>query len=432
MNRNSLKISITYILVGIVWIYLSDSVDSPTFFANSATFQTVKGIAYVLFTGVILYWYLRHSERKHLLISERFNAGIRKNARELETINNQITGILESVPNGFFSINEQWIITYWNKEAERLLGRPRDAVLGQNIWDLFPEATNLKFYDYYHRAMLKRKAYRFQEFYIPVDAWLEVNVYPTQDGISVFFRDVTYVKKSNIERKRRIKELAASNAELEQFAYIASHDLQEPLRMVTSFLTQIEKKYNDKLDDKGRQYIHFAVDGAKRMRKIILDLLEYSRIGKEDSEIEDIVVNDLIDDIALLNATLFKEEKITLNVAKLPVIKGRKTMIQQVFQNLIINAVRYKKAEQRPVIGIDCEEIEGFWKFSVTDNGIGIDNAFSEKIFILFQRLHNKEEFSGTGMGLAICKKIVENHGGKIWLESSDGDGSSFYFTIKK
>lgn len=248
-------------------------------------------------------------------------------------------------------------------------------------------------------------------------------------------RNRRYLKKLK-DLNRRLEahatELATSNSELEQFAYIASHDLQEPLRMVTGFLGQIEKKYAPSLDEKGREYIHFAVDGAVRMRHMIMDLLQYSRLGKKDFNYETFDVTELVDQIASLNKTLLDENQAVLRYGSLPVISAGKTLIMQVFQNLILNAVKYRKPDVAPIIELNALERDGRWEFSVADNGIGIKEDQIEHVFTLFQRLHSREQYSGSGIGLAICKKIVENHGGRVWASSDEGRGSTFYFSIKK
>jgi len=240
------------------------------------------------------------------------------------------------------------------------------------------------------------------------------------------------LKELNERLEKRAIELALSNIELEQFAYIASHDLQEPLRMVTSFLTQLENKYKDQLDDRAKQYIHFATDGAVRMRRLILDLLEYSRVGKQVSIKVEIDTNDLVYEAVKLNRTAIEEKKALINWKNLPVIYASKTSLTQVFQNLIANALKYQMSGTVPLINISGSETDTHWQFSVSDNGIGIEERYFEKIFVVFQRLHNKDEYSGTGIGLAICKKIVESNNGKMWVESTYGKGSTFYFTISK
>lgn len=245
-------------------------------------------------------------------------------------------------------------------------------------------------------------------------------------------KNYALLKNLNENLERRTEELIRLNSELEQFAYIASHDLQEPLRMITGFLNLLELKYKEQLDDKAKQYIHFATDGALRMRRIILDLLEYSMAGKKTHETESVNINELLYDAVQLNRKVIEEKNALIEWNDLSTINGNKSSLQQVFQNLISNALKYQKNNVSPVITIKTEETDTHWKFSFSDNGIGIDPRFFDKIFVVFQRLHNKDEYSGTGLGLAICKKIVENHGGKIWVESTLEKGSTFYFTIIK
>lgn len=240
------------------------------------------------------------------------------------------------------------------------------------------------------------------------------------------------LKKLNRDLKTRAEELAISNAELERFAYVASHDLQEPLRMVSGFMNLLEKKYRDQLDEKARQYIQFAVDGSGRMRRIILDLLEYSRIGKNKVKYEEVDLNKILDLIVQQNQSKIERTGAELNIPDLPVIKAAASSLEQMFQNLISNALKYRHSERKPVIRVDWEEQQTHWQFSVSDNGIGIESRYYEKVFDVFQRLHNKDEYTGTGIGLAICKKIAENYGGEIWVESDYPKGSTFYFTICK
>lgn len=242
--------------------------------------------------------------------------------------------------------------------------------------------------------------------------------------------DITERKLIEIKLSEALEEVQKSNSELEQFAYVASHDLQEPLRMVTSFLTQLEKKYSENLDARAKQYIYYAVDGAKRMRQIILDLLEFSRVGKNDEKRTEIDINEIVNEIKILHSKQIHDLNATINNEELPIISGIKTPVRQVFQNLIGNALKYSKKDIPPYISIQYEKKEKEWLFSIADNGIGIEPQFHEKIFAIFQRLHNKDEYSGTGIGLAITKKIVENLGGKIWLESAINKGTTFYFTI--
>lgn len=240
------------------------------------------------------------------------------------------------------------------------------------------------------------------------------------------------LQELNKDLEDQTKALAISNEELEQFAYVASHDLQEPLRMVTSFMAQLEKKYGDVIDEKGKKYIEYAVDGAKRMRQIILDLLDYSRVGKMDDQKEDIDLNELLKGIQILFRKQMEEKKAMLRITPMPVVHSFVAPMQQVFQNLIGNALKFTKPNVPAMVRIGSEDLGEYWKFSISDNGIGIEVEDLEKIFIIFKQLNSKEEFPGSGIGLAVTKKIIEKQGGNIWVESQIGHGSTFYFTLPK
>ena len=232
------------------------------------------------------------------------------------------------------------------------------------------------------------------------------------------------------------EELRRSNAELEQFAYVASHDLQEPLRKVASFCQLLEKRYGDKLDDRGTEYIAFAVDGAKRMQVLINDLLTFSRVGRLNAT-NTAVDLDAVLDIALSNLAAAVEEsgaEIIRPQAGLPHVEGDPTLLVMMWQNLIGNAVKFRREGVPPRIVIECEqrvrEDATDWLFTVSDNGIGIPEEFADKVFVIFQRLHGRDVYSGTGIGLALCKKIIEHHGGTIWIDPSTSEGTRFCFTL--
>ncbi|HEY0176670.1 MAG TPA: PAS domain S-box protein, partial [Pedobacter sp.] len=355
-----------------------------------------------------------------------------------ETLEERNT-ILESIGDAFFAVDKTWIITYWNSTAEQVLGKSKEEMMDHHLWEVFADSIESISYKKYHQAIEINQPLHFEDHYAPLNKWYEISAYPTGNGLSVYFKDITdrrmsenSLKKLNENLQKQTRELAISNAELEQFAYVASHDLQEPLRMVTSFLTQLEQKYGEIVDAKGKQYIHFAVDGAKRMRQIILDLLEFSRVGRSEDSMEEVVISKVVTDILALYRKQIEEQSAQIIFDGLPTLQSFKVPIRQVFQNLISNALKYQQTGMPPLINISCQDSGAYWKFAVKDNGIGIDPEYFDKIFIIFQRLHNKDEYSGTGMGLAVTKKIIENLGGKIWMESEEGKGSTFYFTILK
>lgn len=239
-----------------------------------------------------------------------------------------------------------------------------------------------------------------------------------------------YQQKESL--KNTLTTLKEKNNDLEKFAYVASHDLQEPLRMVTGFMSQLKKKYSHALDEKAQQYIFYAIDGAKRMRSIILDLLEYSRVGKDGLSMEKIHLNTVLNDVLLNMKQETQRKNANILVKKMPDILVYTTFFTQIFQNLISNSLKYNRIEIPPDISIGCLDDGDHWTFSVEDNGIGIEEEYYDKIFVVFQRLHNRNEYSGTGTGLAIVKKIVEQLGGKVWVKSVIDKGSVFYFTLRK
>ena len=236
--------------------------------------------------------------------------------------------------------------------------------------------------------------------------------------------------KEMAEKEEMQKKLMSSNEELERFAYVASHDLKEPLRTIGSFTQILQRHLEPKSSPEIKEYFYFVVDGVKRMSYLLDDLLALSRLNREFN-IRSINLNNIIEVINLNLRDLIIKKDGQLIVGKLPIIIGNKTQITQLFQNLISNAFKFK-GEQPAIVKISCEENDSHFQFKIQDNGIGISPKFQKQIFIIFKRLHTRDKYEGTGIGLAICKKVVENHGGKIWLESEEGVGTTMFFTIQK
>ena len=247
-----------------------------------------------------------------------------------------------------------------------------------------------------------------------------------RDEIGSLSRAMTTMVRSLIHQA---DELKRSNADLEQFAYVASHDLQEPLRMVSGFTGLLKRRYGGKLDADADEYIEFAVSGANRMQSLINDLLSYSRVGREEVAAKAVDTQVALDQALANLQTAIEERKALVSCGQLPTVMANHGMLVRLFQNLIANALKFCKAE-RPIVRIQAERRGGEWVLSVADNGIGIEPQYQDRIFLIFQRLHKQSEYPGTGIGLAVCKRIVERNGGRIWLESEPGKGTTFFFTL--
>lgn len=482
--------------------------------------------------------------------------------------NKEKRDILESIGDAFFTLDYDGKVTYWNKKANELLNLHQDGVPLEKYWYFFDIITDPIFLSKFHDTNRKKNTSTFETYYSKTGAWFEVNLYPSNNGVTAYLKDISEKKKANelinqsneryeklteatndaiydwdmttntvfmgkgfktlfgydylhepysfdiwqdrihpndrlqvntlmeqivtdtkssgsyqieyryrmkngeytyvadrgmiirnesgapirligatqdisyrkiyeeslkslnLSLQERAKQLSISNSELEQFAFVVSHDLQEPLRMVTSFLTQLNRKYGDELDEKAQTYIHFAVDGAKRMREIILDLLEFSTVGKQEETKQDVNLNEIVHEVQYLLKRKIETSSTVFKINQLPTFRGYKNRLIQVMTSLIDNAIKYRNREVPLTVTVKAEKENDHWLISIRDNGIGIEEEYFENIFVIFKKLHPKDSFEGTGMGLALVKKIVENWGGKIWLESTLHFGSIFYFTI--
>jgi signal transduction histidine kinase len=242
--------------------------------------------------------------------------------------------------------------------------------------------------------------------------------------------EVAELRRAHEQLDARTQELQRSNSDLEQFAYVASHDLQEPLRKVASFCQLIQRRYQGQLDERGEQYIEFAVDGARRMQVLINDLLAFSRVGRRTGEFTDIALSGVLDSAISNLEPLIEETGAEVSFTEMPVVRGETSLLTAMFQNLLGNAIKFR-GEQPPRIRVEASQGDGEWTFSMTDNGIGIDAEYAERIFVIFQRLHTRDAYPGTGIGLAMTRKIIEYHGGRIWLDTESGPGRTvFRFTL--
>lgn len=554
-----------------IWTEFPEGLNQPFHLAYERAMETQKYVHVEEYYEPYDLWFENHiyPSSNGLSIFFRDITEKKRSEEQLTKAYQEKNNILESIGDAFFTVSNDWIVTYWNKQAEKFLGLAKESILGKNLWEAYSDAIDSDFYRQYHYAMETGETVRFEEKYETLGKWFEVNAYPSATGLSIYFTDVTLRKeaderliqanerfekvteatndaiwdwdiandqfyrsdnihkffgkttskelkkeqfwqekfhpddiqklKESIERsiidpkinrweaeyrviddnenivyvidrgliirknkgkairmigamtdvseskrqeeklleinqklEAQTKELQRSNEELEQFAFITSHDLQEPLRMITSFMDQLKRKYADQLDDKALQYIHYATDGAKRMKQIILDLLLYSRANSPTEQKEPIKLNEILSEFLLLRRKLIEEKNAIISYDDLPVLVTYKAAVTQIFHCLLDNALKYSKENMPLIIDVSVREKGDFYEFAIKDNGIGIDERFYEKIFIIFQRLHNRKDYDGTGIGLSVTKRSVEFLGGEIRLESTVGEGTTFYFTILK
>lgn len=374
-----------------------------------------------------------------------------KAEKRLREERNMLKAIIDNIPDYIFvnDIKHRAILVNRKFYQELLNVRSEKEALGLTAFDYYNEKEAREIIEDNERVINSGESVINREDEVPNKDGSRETVLLTKvlltdrdgntTGLVGIARNITSLKKQKLELERlnaelevRARELSVSNQELEQFAYIASHDLQEPLRMVTGFLDRLKSKYEDQLDKKAVQYIEIAHDGALRMRQLILDLLEFSRAGRLENKPEKINLNELVEEILKFQQESINEKKARIIFSELPVIIAEKTPLRQALSNLIGNALKYQASDVIPEVKIVVQENDKHWLFEISDNGIGIEEEFQQKIFEIFKRLHNRQQYSGTGLGLAICKKIVENMGGEIWVESEPGNGSRFYFTISK
>jgi two-component system, chemotaxis family, sensor kinase Cph1 len=325
-----------------------------------------------------------------------------------------------------------------NKAFTEIMSMPKEKLEGVSLFDIFPK-EQAEAYWKDDKEVMESERSKFNIIepmpYSDGIRYVQTDKIPYRDvdgniiGIMGFSVDITERKKTEEELERAMKELERSNKELSQFAYVASHDLKEPLRMITSFLQLLQKRYSADLDEDANDFIDFAVNGSKRLDAMINDLLEYSRIGSQERKFEYLQSEKILETVLINLKQLIERTNASITHDPLPLIFANEQMMIQLFQNLIGNAIKYH-GKENPEIHISAESGEDEYIFSIKDNGIGIDPKHLEKIFTIFQRLHSRDEYDGTGIGLAISKRILQKHNGEIWAESELGKGSTFYFTL--
>lgn len=334
----------------------------------------------------------------------------------------QATLILESITDAFFACNAQWRYTYANLEAERITQTARQDIVGRSAAEVFSEITGAALERELTSASRQTHS-DFDLFSYKQHRWYRVRAYPAANGgWSLFFRDIT--------REREAEEsLRRSNEDLEQFAYVASHDLQEPLRSVKIYSQLLIRRYAGRLDAEADQFLARIIDGSERMEKLIRGLLSFAGLSTAETPLEEIELSQLVQEALANLAEAIAETNPQIEVAKMPALHVRPAQLVQVFQNLLSNSLKYRRPDCRLVIKVSATRHGNEWIFSVSDNGLGIAKDFQGKVFNLFARFHPRN-VSGTGIGLASVRRIVEHHGGRVWLSSDLGAGSTFFFTL--
>jgi PAS domain S-box-containing protein len=367
---------------------------------------------------------------------------VRKEAeRHLAQMEGRYRGLLEAAPDAMVVVNQNGEIVLLNAQAENQFGYSRDELLGQKVTNIITEGFAERLVA---DALRSVEAAQAQQIGAGIELSglrkdgtefpIEIMLSPLESSegilVTAAIRNITARKTAEKHLAIKLEELFRSNQDLEQFAAIASHDLQEPLRMVASYTQLLSRRYKGKLDSDADEFIAFAVDGATRMQQLIQDLLAYSRVSSRGAELLEISSEAALKQAVINLSGAIKESDAVVSNDSLPRVLADESQLVQLFQNLVGNAIKYQKGDAPRVHISAVMNGNRKWMFSVKDNGLGIEPQFFERIFGMFQRLHKREEFSGTGIGLAICKKIVERHGGAISVESQPGQGSTFHFSL--
>ncbi|HVS12265.1 MAG TPA: PAS domain S-box protein [Planctomycetota bacterium] len=352
----------------------------------------------------------------------------------------RLRAVVETAVDGILTIDEQGMVGTMNPAAERMFGYAAAEVVGRNISLLMPSPYREEhdgYLDHYRQTGERRiigigrevQGRRKDGSIFPLELAVSETVLGERRFFTGIVRDITERKRDEESLARQSQELERSNAELQQFAYAASHDLQEPLRMITSYVQLLERRYGKRLGSEGEHFVGYVVEGARRMGQLIDDLLRYSRVEAGAEPAQEVEAGDVLMSVLGLLAPTIREAGAEVRFADLPRLRASRVHLEQLFQNLIGNAIKFRGPDP-PRIEVSACRSGAMWQIAVADNGIGIAPEYFDKVFAIFQRLHTREQYPGTGVGLAICKKIVERYGGRIWVESEPGRGSTFKFEL--
>lgn len=365
---------------------------------------------------------------------------------------NLIKSVLDSSPNGILAFNSirnsdgevvDFELKVANATAAKLVRKDQAAMIGRRLLEMFPDSKEAQLFDKYVHVAETGEPYHTEKYYEyqGLNTWYDINVVKNGEGVVITFSDINFIKQHEQELLEKQSELEDTNYQLEQFAYIASHDLQEPLRKVRAFGDRLKSKYEKELGEQGSDYISRMQNASARMQTLIDDLLKYSRVSRAEYTFNEVNLDVILDEVLLDMEVEINHKQASITKDKLPIIEGDAGQMRQLFQNLISNSLKYSKEDVPPVVSIQVKEVERMsltqvmepcWELTFKDNGIGFDPSYSEQIFVIFKRLHGRSEYSGTGIGLAICEKIVTNHDGEIEAEGEAGVGATFRVYLPK
>ena len=379
---------------------------------------------------------LVHELQVHQVELEMQNEELQQARAKAESLLVQYADLYDFAPTGYLTCDREGAIRLVNLTGAQLLGVERSRLVNRRFGQFVAESDRRAFSDFLEKVFASEakeccEVALLREGLQPLVVRIEAT--RSADGLEcrAVLLDITERKLTEDQLGRVLADLERSNKELDQFAYVASHDLQEPLRTISSYTRLLAEHYEDQLDDKARKYIGYALDGADRMQRLINDLLTYSRVGTRGKPPELTDSHSALGEALLNLQAAVEESRAKVTNDDLPTVRVDAPQLVQIFQNLIANAIKFR-GESPPLIHLSALDLGIEWVFSIRDNGIGIDPQHKDRLFMIFQRLHTKQEYPGTGIGLALCKRIVERYGGRIWFESEPGKGSTFFFAIRK
>lgn len=378
----------------------------------------------------------RHGSNYYGLISNMLANAFSRLRAETRLHEAQLTNefILRALPDWVYIIDKNGQFSGTNLYSSIEPYFPDHDLISKSFFDVLPAEIATQYNNSLHEVMESdlSSTFEYLDTKLRKDRFFKVIIAPFKmNEYLVLIRDVTDLKQAQIELEQKAQKLEQSNKELEEFAYVVSHDMKQPIRTVISYLSLLKKRASGQLNDEAMEYINYSIEGANKMSDLIRDILQYSRMDQQISIQSDVNLNNIVKRVASTLKDFILTNNARIACEELPVVTGNETMLGELFQNLIENGIKYNRSEEKKVT-IQVQDKGTYWQFKISDNGIGFDDQYASQIFKIFKRLHTDSEFQGTGIGLTICQKAVEKHGGKIWAHSVQGEGSTFYFTLPK